>query len=101
MIKNVVNPNYNDKPYTFLLFNNYPNPFNPKTLIKYSIPKDNNVTLNVYNAIGQLVTTLVQGFHKAGEYEINFNGEFYSSGVYFYRLESGGLVSTKKMVLIK
>jgi hypothetical protein len=88
-------------PRTFKLYDNYPNPFNPKTLIKYSIPKDNDVTLRVYNALGQLMTTLVQEFEKAGEYEVNFNGENYASGVYFYRLESGDYVSAKKMVLIK
>jgi hypothetical protein len=55
----------------------------------------------IYNALGQLVTTLVQTYQKAGEYEVHFNGENYPSGLYFYRLESGDFVSTKKMVLIK
>ncbi len=101
--KNIVvnKTNQNLSAYTFRLYNNYPNPFNPKTSIKYSIQKDNNVTLNVYNTLGQLITTLVHAYQKAGEYEINFNGENYTSGIYFYRLESGDFVSTKKMVLIK
>src|SRR3990172_3064206 len=90
-----------ENPYIFKLNSNYPNPFNPNTTIKYSIPKDANTTLNVYNALGQLVTTLVNEYQKGGMYEVNFNGANYPSGVYFYRLESGNFVETKKMVLIK
>jgi len=90
-----------ENPYIFKLNSNYPNPFNPNTTIKYSIPKDANTTLNVYNALGQLVTTLVNVYQQAGMYEVNFNGANYPSGVYFYRLESGNFVETKKMVLIK
>lgn len=93
--------NQNINLHTFNLYNNYPNPFNPVTSIKYTIPKDNNVSLKVYNALGQLVATLVQEYQHMGEYSINFDGANYPSGIYFYRLESGDFVSTKKMVLIK
>ncbi|NOS84041.1 MAG: T9SS type A sorting domain-containing protein [Ignavibacteria bacterium] len=73
----------------------------PSTTIKYSIPNDANTTLNVYDALGQLIATLVNRYQIAGEYETTFIGENYPSGVYFYVLESGDFVSTKKMVLIK
>jgi len=95
-------------PKSFQLYQNYPNPFNPTTSIKYSIPKDGEVTLKVYNLLGQVVETLASGFIKAGEYEANFNGENHASGVYIYRLEfreTGSSeilnVSSKKMVLLK
>jgi len=88
-------------PYSYNLYQNYPNPFNPVTKIKYSIQKDAGTTLKIYNSLGQLITTLVNSYLKAGEYEVNFNGENYPSGLYFYVLESGDYVSTKKMVLIK
>lgn len=90
-----------DIPYSYNLYQNYPNRFNPVTKIKYSIKKEAATTLRVYNALGQLVTTLVNSYLKAGEYEVNFNGENYPSGLYFYVLESGEYVSTKKMVLVK
>ena len=98
----------NLKPFEFSLFNNYPNPFNPVTSIKYSIPKDGDVSLKIYNMLGQLVETLVNNSQKAGEYEANFNGENYASGIYIYKLEfrqtgSSDIqnVTSKKMVLIK
>lgn len=91
----------NTNPYSFNLHTNYPNPFNPMTTIKYSIPKDAKTTLKVYDALGKLVISLVNEYKNAGEYVIEFNGENYPSGVYFYVLESSDFVSTKKMVLIK
>ena len=96
-----IKPISSEIPNKFELFQNYPNPFNPSTIIKYSIAKDNNVSLKVYNVLGQLVTTLVNEFQKSGEYKVTFNGENFASGVYFYKLESGSFVSTKKMVLMK
>lgn len=91
----------NTDPVAFELFNNYPNPFNPVTSIKYTIPKDDFVTLKIYDLKGELVTTLVNENQIKGEYEVNFNGDNYSSGVYFYVLESGQFNKSKKMVLIK
>jgi len=88
-------------PQTYSLLQNYPNPFNPSTSIRYSIPKDGNVSLRVYNALGQLVSTLASGYHRAGDYNVSFDGMNYSSGIYFYRLESGNFSQVKKMVLIK
>ncbi len=90
-----------DLPVTFSLEQNYPNPFNPSTTIKYSIPSDQHVRLNVYNLLGQKVTTLVDGMQKAGQQDVNFNASNFASGVYIYKLEAGEMVSAKKMILIR
>ena len=88
-------------PAEFALEQNYPNPFNPATIIKYSIPQDQQVKLNVYNLLGQNVITLVNGLQKAGQHEVNFNAANLASGVYFYKLEAGTRSSIKKMLLMK
>ncbi len=88
-------------PAEFSLQQNYPNPFNPTTLIQYSIPSDLHVALNIYNLLGQKVTTLVDGMQKAGQHEVNFNASNLASGVYFYKLEAGQQSSIKKMILMK
>ncbi len=88
-------------PAKFALEQNYPNPFNPATLIKYSIPQDQQVKLNVYNLLGENVTTLVNRFQKAGQHEVSFNASNLASGVYFYKLEAGTQTSIKKMILMK
>jgi len=88
-------------PKDFNLSQNYPNPFNPTTNIKFDIPKSGNVSLKIYNELGKEVNTLVNSFRNAGTYEINFDASALSSGIYFYKLESEGLTSTKKMLLIK
>jgi photosystem II stability/assembly factor-like uncharacterized protein len=88
-------------PKDFNLSQNYPNPFNPTTNIKFDIPKSGNVSLKVYNELGKEVNTLVNSFRNAGTYEINFDASGLSSGIYFYKLESEGLISTKKMLLVK
>lgn len=88
-------------PKTFELLQNYPNPFNPTTMISYTIPKDGHVMLKIYDVLGREVETLVDESQKVGRYEIQFNGSHLASGVYFYRLISGGHVFTKKLMLIK
>ncbi len=88
-------------PAKFALEQNYPNPFNPTTLIKYSIPQDQQVKLNVYNLLGQNVVSLVNGMQKAGEHEVTFDASNLASGVYFYKLEAGTRSSIKKMLLMK
>ena len=97
---NIVTANVNAL-VKFDLSQNYPNPFNPSTIIKYSIPSDGNVKLTVFNVLGQKVTTLVNGYIKAGTYSINFNASNLNSGLYFYKLESGNFTSVKKMLLLK
>lgn len=88
-------------PKVFALDQNYPNPFNPSTVIKYSIPVDGFVSLAVYNLLGEKVATLVNDNLKAGGHEINFDASNLSSGVYFYRLESGSFTAVKKLMLLK
>jgi hypothetical protein len=88
-------------PQGFKLQQNYPNPFNPSTTISYSIAKAGNVTLKVYNMLGQEVASLVNGYQAANSYNVNFNASNLSSGIYLYELRSGSNVITKSMVLMK
>ena len=88
-------------PTKIKLTQNYPNPFNPKTTVEFEIPNSGLVSLDVYNVLGQKVETLFKGFKKAGSYKVDFNASNFASGVYFYKLESNGLILTKKMVLMK
>ncbi len=92
-------------PQEFALYQNYPNPFNPSTSIQYSIEKPVNVSLKVYNVLGSEVAVIVNGRQEAGSYTVIFhtvNGSrSLSSGVYFYRLEAGSFVSTKKFILLQ
>ena len=88
-------------PLTFSLDQNYPNPFNPTTKIKYSIPSAGYTTLKVYNVLGKEVATLVNGEKQSGTYEVQFDASKLASGVYFYKLESNGMVQSKKMVILK
>jgi hypothetical protein len=94
-------PNTSEIPDSYSLMQNYPNPFNPQTTIKFNVPKDEFVTLKVYDMVGNEVKTLVEGNHKAGQYNIFFDGSGLASGIYFYTLRSGSFVDTKKMTLIK
>ena len=88
-------------PTTYALDQNHPNPFNPSTIIRFALPADEFVTLKVYNVLGQVVRTLVEEPKTAGYYEVKFDGSGLTSGVYFYRLESGKFVGTKKLLLVK
>ncbi|CUU10353.1 Por secretion system C-terminal sorting domain-containing protein [Candidatus Kryptobacter tengchongensis] len=91
----------------FEVFQNYPNPFNPTTTIEFAIPKRVNVKLIIYDLTGKVVKTLIDGQeYEAGLYRVEWNGkndygEYVSSGIYFYRLEAGDFVATKKMVLVR
>ncbi|KAF0152738.1 MAG: Glycoside hydrolase starch-binding [Ignavibacteria bacterium] len=88
-------------PTKFSLDQNYPNPFNPTTKIKFAIPADENVSLKVFNVLGQEVATLVNKQLKAGSYSFDWNASNLSSGVYFYRIEAGSFNQTRKMLLLK
>ena len=88
-------------PLTFSLEQNYPNPFNPSTNIKYNVPENGFVKLAVYNLVGEEVNVLVNGQVNAGFYELEFDASKLPSGVYFYRLQAGSFVETKKMILLK
>ena len=95
-------------PKEFVLYQNYPNPFNPTTKIKYSIPSVEpghalslQVSLKVYDVLGNAVATLVNEEKQPGEYEIDFDASKLSSGVYFYQLKAGSFVQTNKMILMR
>jgi len=88
-------------PDEFVLYQNYPNPFNPVTFIKYEIPELSLVTLKVFDVLGSEVAILVNEEKPIGNYEIEFNGTELPSGIYFYRLQAGTFIETKKMVLMK
>jgi len=91
----------NNKIYNYYVSQNYPNPFNPTTTIKYEIPKANFVTIKVFNILGKEVASLVNENKKAGDYNVEFNANKLSSGVYFYRIKAGSFVETKKLILLK
>jgi len=86
---------------SFYLYQNFPNPFNPSTKIKYSIPQEGLVTLKVYNIIGEEVAKLVNDIKQTGHYEVSFDATGLTSGIYFYRLQAGRFIETKKMVLLR
>lgn len=86
---------------TFSLAQNVPNPFNPSTTIHYELPTPSRVRLLVYDITGRLVTTLVDEFLNAGAYDINWHAAQYSSGLYFYTLETDSYKHRRKMMLLK
>ncbi len=88
-------------PQTFNLSQNYPNPFNPETKIKFSVPQSMNVTLKVYDVSGKERATLSDQFLQQGEYETRFNGENFSSGIYYVKMTAGNYSETIKMMLLK
>ncbi len=88
-------------PKNYSLAQNFPNPFNPTTNIHYTLPKDGNVTLKIYDAIGNEVSTVINGYSKAGSYNAEIDASSWSSGIYFYTLKTSEFQATKKMVLIK
>ena len=88
-------------PQEFSLGQNYPNPFNPSTKISFTLPSSSNVSLKVFNTLGQEVSTLVNGNLQPGKYSVDFDASKLSSGVYFYKLTANGFIQIKKMLLIK
>ncbi|MEK7543119.1 MAG: T9SS type A sorting domain-containing protein, partial [Patescibacteria group bacterium] len=99
-----INEISNNTPTTYFLSQNWPNPFNPSTKIRIEVPKTGPVKLTVYNVLGQLVATLVNGQLSAGSYEYELTATETSrmaSGIYFYRLETPGFTKTMKMLLMK
>jgi hypothetical protein len=86
---------------SYALAQNFPNPFNPVTKISYSLPKSSLVNLTVYDILGQKVASLVSERQEAGSYSIDFDASSLSSGVYYYKIETGDFTSIKKMTLLK
>ncbi len=98
--------NDNVQSLSFNLLQNYPNPFNPTTTINFEIPVRENVSLIIYNTLGQKLRTLIDGSRSAGHYQVSWdgkdsNGENVSSGIYLYRIKAGYFVESKKMILLK
>ena len=88
-------------PTSYSLSQNYPNPFNPSTVIKYQVPQNSFVNINVYDVLGSQVKTLVREEKAAGSYELKFDASNMPSGVYFYSIQTGAFTQTKKMILMK
>jgi hypothetical protein len=88
-------------PDEFALNQNYPNPFNPTSTIRFGLPEASEVRLDVFNILGQRVSTLVNGKMQAGWHTVQFEASSLSTGVYIYRIQTGGFIQTKKMMLIK
>jgi len=100
--RNPVGVEENDDIVTdFTLSQNFPNPFNPTTKIKYSVPIQSHVKLVVYNSLGEVIRTLVDQTKEKGNYVVNFNGENLSSGIYFCRMYAGDYNQVRKLILIK
>jgi len=96
-----INENEGQIPANYELKQNYPNPFNPVTNIDYSIPKNSEVKLTVYDMTGKEVSVLVSEFKQAGRYTVSFNAVKKASGVYYYKLQAGDFTEVKKMILVK
>jgi hypothetical protein len=91
----------NTIPVAYLLEQNYPNPFNPATKVMYQLPKAGNVKITVFDVLGRELDVLVNEYKTPGSYSVEFDASELSSGVYFYRLESGDFRDVKKMTLVK
>jgi beta-lactamase superfamily II metal-dependent hydrolase len=99
--KPVISPEIVSMPSDFQLYQNFPNPFNPSTVIKFQIPDASVVTLKVYDLLGREVSSLVNGQLEAGNHETVWNADKYPSGIYIYRLSAGNFTETRKMLLLK
>ena len=96
-----IEPISSEIPKSYSLYQNFPNPFNPSTTIRFDISKESFVKITVFDETGREISTLVNENLRAGKYEIHWAASMHASGMYFYKLESAGFVETKKMVLIK
>ncbi|MEP0860493.1 MAG: T9SS type A sorting domain-containing protein [Ignavibacterium sp.] len=88
-------------PTEYKLFDNYPNPFNPTTVIRWQSPVGSHTTLKVYDILGNEAATLVDEYREAGRYKVEFDASKLASGVYIYKLTAGSFTSSKKMMVIK
>jgi len=93
--------NFEEQTDKFILYNAYPNPFNPNTKIKYSIQNSDMVQIKVYDIMGVEIETLLNEYKQTGTYEVEFDAGNLTSGVYFYRMTSGNYSETKKMILLR
>lgn len=103
-VKEIISTNNNQLdniPLEYSLQQNYPNPFNPSTNIRYEVPRKSMVNINIYNILGEKVIELVHEEKNAGFYEITWNANNLSNGVYIYTMRSGNFVDSKKLILLK
>ena len=92
---------WNSIPRPFALGQNFPNPFNPATRIRYSLPEARYVRLCIFDMPGRCIMTLVDGEMEAGYHEVSISSENLSSGMYFYRIETGSFTATRRMMVLK
>ncbi|HTK81625.1 MAG TPA: T9SS type A sorting domain-containing protein, partial [Bacteroidota bacterium] len=90
-----------EMPKAYALYQNYPNPFNPSTTIRFDVPKASNISLKIYDVLGQEVETLVNEERGAGRYSVNFDAGNFPSGVYYFRIIAGDFSDVKKLLLAK
>ncbi len=98
---NILNNESEFSNMNYELYQNYPNPFNPVTKIKFQLKESGKVTLEIFNILGEKVSDLINGNYSQGNYEVEFNGKHFASGVYIYRLQINEFVKSKKMLLLK
>lgn len=96
-----MNATKNFLPEKYNLYNNYPNPFNSSTKIRFTLPEQSNVKLEIYNVLGERVSLVINDERIAGYYEVNFDADKLTSGVYFYRLITDKFTDVKKMLFVK
>lgn len=101
LLVDVASEDENEIPQSFFVDQNFPNPFNPSTVIRYGLPVASDVTITIYNTLGQQVKTLTQGYKNAGMHEVTFDASNMSSGLYIYRVAAGEMNVTKSMVLVE
>ena len=88
-------------PAEYVLSQNFPNPFNPITTIKYGIKEKSNVKIKIFNVIGKEVAIVLNEVMQPGYHQVDFNAANLTSGIYFYRIQAGSFIETKKMMLLK
>jgi hypothetical protein len=96
-----INNSIGNVPDKFTLYQNFPNPFNPVTVIRYAIPDNEHVLIKIYDLLGRELLTLINDRQNAGTYEVKFDGLAFSSGIYFYKLVTDKFTEVKSMVLVK
>jgi predicted outer membrane repeat protein len=96
-----IDDNQQRSPSGYFLIDNYPNPFNAFTTIHYNIPEASNVSIEIYDELGRLVTTLIQVEQSAGNHDVSWNASDVASGLYFYKIQAGDIIETNKMILLK
>jgi hypothetical protein len=100
-VQSGVDDGVSDLPREFALYQNYPNPFNPVTSVKFALPEQSEVKIEIFNLLGQKILTLSEGLMPAGNHSIDWDGSRTASGIYYYKLTAGDFTCVKKMTLLK